>query len=181
MTSADRQRKIAALRALAERPGTPAEGETARKMLSKLAAQQPEPDPVSDFDGLKFAFGAGFDSVLFQQACRDAAESIRNHNSQFERNRSAGVYEHLFREQEDWHAQQRREADERQRRDAEAARKRAREATSANGQFQTSFADAVEQMNQTGETLAQVFARRKEEWLLSNRFAEWAKSRGVKK
>lgn len=38
-------RKLDALRALAERPGTEAEGEVARAMLEKLEASEPESDP----------------------------------------------------------------------------------------------------------------------------------------
>jgi hypothetical protein len=37
----DRQKTIESLRRLAERPGTPAEGENARRILKKLEAQQP--------------------------------------------------------------------------------------------------------------------------------------------
>lgn len=39
----DRQKTIESLRRLAERPGTPQEGETARKKLRELEAQEPQP------------------------------------------------------------------------------------------------------------------------------------------
>lgn len=185
MTTADRQRKIAALRALAERPGTPAEGETARAMLAKMEAQQLEDPPV----GLHpREFIISFEALLFQQAMRDAREAMFKMAEEQENSREGfrprwwsacqgpnGPYWQEMSQQEDWHSQQRREADERQRRDVEESRKRAT-AASANGQFHTSFADAVDETHRTGETLAEVFQRKKEEWLLSQRLEAWARS-----
>jgi hypothetical protein len=49
----DRQKTIESLRRLAERPGTPAEGENARRILKKLEAQQP-PAPSQQNPNPKF-------------------------------------------------------------------------------------------------------------------------------
>lgn len=42
----DKQKTIESLRRLAERPGTPQEGETARRMLKKMEAAPPLPSPA---------------------------------------------------------------------------------------------------------------------------------------
>lgn len=185
MTAADLLRKIAALRALAERPGTPAEGETARAMLAKLEAKQPEASGER-YGEQWVGFSMGFDGSLFRQAFRDAAKSYGPEFAEtvwgafdgmsWTSERSDGVYGDLFRDNEDWHARQRAEAHERQRRYTEEQRKRAYEATSSTGEFRASAADIFEEMAKTGETMAQVFQRKKEEWLLSQRLEAWARS-----
>lgn len=43
------RRKLEALRALAERPGTPAEGAVAREMLKRAEAQPCEANPLGKF------------------------------------------------------------------------------------------------------------------------------------
>lgn len=69
----DRTKTIAALRALAERPGTPAEGETARKKLRELEAQQPA--PASSFS---FVQEMPFDDpLLVELRRRDAMDRLR--------------------------------------------------------------------------------------------------------
>lgn len=87
MTHPDRQRKIDALRRLAERPGTPAEGEVARAMLARVEAASVAGD---DIDGLiagmiqdvgeslpeayrRMAFGEG----AREKAARTFAEALR--------------------------------------------------------------------------------------------------------
>lgn len=179
MTAADRQRKIAALRALAERPGTPAEGETARAMLAKLEAQQPEASE-SEYDGLKFAFGVGFDPALFQQAMRDARAAMFKMAEEQERERYYGGFSYsrprpstqsenrANQERDELHARMQREEKEARQQAFDDAQRRAREA-SAKGQFHTSFADAVDETYRTGETLAEVFARKKAEWAAQQR------------
>lgn len=180
MTAADRQRKIAALRALAERPGTPAEGETARAMLAKLEAQQPEASGER-YGEERFGFSMGFDGSLFWQAFRDTAKSYGSEFAEtvwgsfdgmsWTSERSNGAYGDIFRDNADWHARQRAEADERQRRDAEEQRAKAE--WGFISQWNPAF---KEEMKANGETMDQLFKRKKEEWLLSQRLEAWARS-----
>ena len=57
----DRRQTIAALRRLADRPGTPHEGDTARRMLRKMEANNPpDPPPMpppKPFDASRFPRG----------------------------------------------------------------------------------------------------------------------------
>ncbi len=178
MTSADRQRKIAALRALAERPGTPAEGATARKMLERMESALPQQESGERYVDEKFEFVMNFDASLFQQAMRDAAEVMRKAGEAYYSGfQKAGRQVHNKDwATEDWHAQQRREADERirkQRRyDDECQQQAERESRSFNVGFNVSAGDIFAEMHRTGETMGQVFNRKKAEWVAQQKAAK---------
>jgi hypothetical protein len=190
MTAAERRDKLRKLQALADNPGTEAEGKAARLAMERVMATEPEPERYTSgpslFDELakegnfrttgSCDFFANFDSALFRQAMRDAAEAMRQAGQKLQEDAYYSGFGYS-RAEDDWHAQQRREADERIRQSqaADESRKRASTASTTTGQFHTSFADAVEEASRTGESLAQVFERRKQEWILSKRVEEWAK------
>jgi len=70
-------RKLAALRALAERPGTPAEGEAARRKLAELEAKQPKrPQTPAGVRSFVFERTAMTDAEV-NQAIRDLNESLK--------------------------------------------------------------------------------------------------------
>lgn len=72
-------RKLEALRALAERPGTPAEGEVARAMLAryeKIAGRNvPQPDPYPGMDPVQYA-DQMIDDLLKEFETRLKAEDL---------------------------------------------------------------------------------------------------------
>lgn len=193
MTSAERRDKLRKLQALADNPGTEAEGKAARLAMERVMATEPESKPQPGEPEFTFQFfrAVDFDAALFERAMLDAKEALRREAERAMMREAAEAMFRMAREQADarrmsdeilrawedrdnWHARQPREADERQRRDADESRKRA-SAASELGQFHTSFADAVDEAQRTGETLAEVFERRKQEWVLSRRVEEWAK------
>jgi len=68
-------RRLQALRSLAERPGTPAEGEVAREMLAKLEAKRSAAYPAGEIEAWSL-FGEYLhqkDMEILRRAMREAA------------------------------------------------------------------------------------------------------------
>lgn len=137
MTSAERRDKLRKLQALADNPGTEAEGRAARLAMERVMATEPESKPQPGEPEFTFQFfrTVDFDAALFEQAMRDAKEALRREVERATMTRTA------------------REREEQQRAKAEWGF-----IPQWNPQFK-------EEMKANGETMEQMFLRKKREWV----------------
>lgn len=165
MTARDRQKRIQALQALIERPGTPAEGEAARRALARVQASvpdepevkygiDPDADPYAGFarstSFMRDSFRE-FEGAVFAEIMREAREAMdRIARAHAEKKKQAAEraaqqkpYDNGFRRAQE-ELRQKEEARRKQQEEAEKARQRTHEYTAP---FAAKFASVLDDLD----------------------------------